>query len=189
MMKKAEQVVVVTRRTRFDSVKAKFGTAGQARFVLRQQQKQAKMTLKSLVISDAEADSMYENLAHEDTTYDGIIEQLKNELNVGLPVTFIDRELLPTYDFRWAAAVIAVGQDGLVANTAKYIHDAPLIGINPDPKLYDGVLLPFGPHQAQSILKRTLEKRTKSTAVTLAEATLDNGQTLLAFNDFFIGQS
>ena len=35
-----------------------------------------------------------------------------------------------------------VGQDGLVANVAKYLTGQPVIGVNPDPELYDGVLVP-----------------------------------------------
>ena len=39
--------------------------------------------------------------------------------------------------------VVALGQDGLVANTLKYLQGQPLVGVNPDPHRYDGVLLPF----------------------------------------------
>jgi hypothetical protein len=33
--------------------------------------------------------------------------------------------------------------NGLVANTAKYSRGVPIVAVNPDPKRYDGVLLPF----------------------------------------------
>jgi hypothetical protein len=39
---------------------------------------------------------------------------------------------------------VALGQDGVVANTLKYLNGQFLIGVNPDPKRYDGVLFPFG---------------------------------------------
>ena len=37
--------------------------------------------------------------------------------------------------------VVAVGQDGLVANVAKYLDGQPVLGVNPAPDLYDGVLV------------------------------------------------
>jgi hypothetical protein len=39
--------------------------------------------------------------------------------------------------------IVALGQDGLVANTLKYLDGQSLVGVNPDPKRYDGQLLPF----------------------------------------------
>ena len=36
-----------------------------------------------------------------------------------------------------------LGQDGLVANTLKYTGTRPVVGVNPDPGRFDGVLLPF----------------------------------------------
>jgi hypothetical protein len=34
-----------------------------------------------------------------------------------------------------------VGQDGLVANTAKYVGEQPIVAVNPDPERFDGILL------------------------------------------------
>ena len=39
------------------------------------------------------------------------------------------------------------GQDGLVANMAKYAGAQPIVGVNPDPERFDGVLLPFRPDE------------------------------------------
>jgi len=39
--------------------------------------------------------------------------------------------------------VVAAGQDGLVANTRKYLDGQALIGVNPESARHDGQLLPF----------------------------------------------
>ena len=94
---------------------------------------------------------------------------------------------MPTYLFSSREVVIAVGQDGLVANTAKYTLAQPLLGVNPDPSRFDGVLLPFGPERVREAVRRVLEGKAQTVDVTLAEARLADGQRLLAFNDLFIG--
>ena len=39
--------------------------------------------------------------------------------------------------------MVTLGQDGLVANTLKYLNGQPVVGVNPDPERWDGRLLPF----------------------------------------------
>jgi NAD kinase len=83
--------------------------------------------------------------------------------------------------------VVAVGQDGLVANIAKYLNGQPVLGVNPSPKRYDGVLVRLAPERLEALLpvaqsgKAVVEKRT------MVEAHLDNGEKLLALNEIFIG--
>ena len=55
----------------------------------------------------------------------------------------IDRDFLPNFLFGPSDIVVALGQDGVVANTMKYLDGQPLIGVNPGSARYDGVLLPF----------------------------------------------
>jgi hypothetical protein len=94
---------------------------------------------------------------------------------------------LPTYIFTAKDIVLVIGQDGLVANTAKYVNGLPIIGINPDPKRYDGILLKHAPNDLKDILKKMLKDTYSTKQVTMAKATLNDGQELLAFNDFYIG--
>ena len=91
------------------------------------------------------------------------------------------------YEFANAVVVIVVGPDGLVANTAKYVGTLPIIGVNPDPARNDGVLLPFRAEQVRHAVDAVLNKASIR-PVTMAEATLNDGQRLLAFNDFFVGR-
>ena len=83
--------------------------------------------------------------------------------------------------------VVTIGQDGLVANVAKYVGAQPLVPVNPDPERFDGQLLPFGVAQARAAVARVLDGTARRRPVTLAEVRLDDGQRLLAFNDLFIG--
>jgi len=46
----------------------------------------------------------------------------------------VDRADLDRFLFEPEDVVVAVGQDGLVANVAKYLTGQPVIGCNPDPK-------------------------------------------------------
>ncbi len=85
--------------------------------------------------------------------------------------------------------VVVIGQDGLVANTAKYVGDLPIVAVNPDPSRNDGVLLPFQIENARSAVRRVLDRKFTQREITLAEVNLNDGQRMLAFNDFFIGCS
>lgn len=80
-----------------------------------------------------------------------------------------------------------VGQDGLVANTLKYLDGQRVIAINPDPNRWDGKLLPFEIGQLQSIVKQVIADRIDYQSVTFAEAITNDGQRMLAVNDLFIG--
>jgi len=51
----------------------------------------------------------------EDLAQHQSLDRLKTELNLGYPLKFVERQYLPTFDFRGCVAVVVVGQDGLVA--------------------------------------------------------------------------
>jgi hypothetical protein len=70
---------------------------------------------------------------------------------------------------------------------AKYVGEQPLVGVNPDPERFDGILLPYEVAGARAAVRRVLEGKAAYRQVTLAEARLEDGQRLLGFNDLFIG--
>jgi hypothetical protein len=84
-------------------------------------------------------------------------------------------------------SVVTLGQDGMVANTLKYLDGQPLLGVNPEPKRWDGVLLPFEPSQVASVLPGVARDIRSTSLVTMAEARLSDGQVLRGVNDLFIG--
>src|SRR5262249_14362176 len=64
----------------------------------------------------------------------------------------------------------------------------PIVAVNPDPGRYDGILLRFRPDQAGAGVTRALEDNVCYHHITMAEVRLNDGQNLLAFNDFLVGQ-
>lgn len=84
--------------------------------------------------------------------------------------------------------VLAVGQDGLVANLAKYLDGQLVIGVNPLRERFDGVLVRVAPDAVSELLLAfagggSLEVESR----TMAHARLDDGQSLLALNEIFVG--
>jgi NAD kinase len=164
-----EKLVLVTRRTRLEELIDRFNTRGQAKFYIEH------------------AGGDFSEYEREHDAYQRALERLRRDLDFGMPRQMMDRSLVPTYTFGEHDLVVTLGQDGLVANVAKYALAHPIIGINPDPERFDGVLLPFRPEDAKSTVAGVFEGKAVTRAVTLAAMQLDDGQRLLAFNDLFIG--
>jgi hypothetical protein len=99
----------------------------------------------------------------------------------------LDRRDLPAFVFEPEDLVVAVGQDGLVANAAKYLRGQQVLGVNPDPEVNDGVLVPHRPDRARRLLAAMAAGRASLEERTLAAASLDDGQRLLALNEVFAG--
>jgi len=171
----------------------RWATRGNALFNFRQakivaNQRVGNMT-EAMAIQSRATDDDFMELETEDSTYQQAVTGLKRELDFGLPIQEIDRGFLPNFDFDLASVVVVVGQDGLVANTAKYVGDVPIVGVNPDPTRFDGVLLPYQIEHARSAVAAVLQNRASVRDVTLAQVSLHDGQQLLAFNDLFVGAS
>ncbi|MFD1786112.1 hypothetical protein ACFSC3_00865 [Sphingomonas floccifaciens] len=83
--------------------------------------------------------------------------------------------------------VVPVGQDGLVANVAKYLTGQPVLGVNPSPDLYDGVLVRLALRQLPELLRASVAGRAPAEHRTMVEASLDTGERLLALNEVFVG--
>lgn len=164
-----EKLVVVTRKTRLEALIEKFNTRMQAKFFIEH------------------SGGNFSEYEEEDRNYQRALDEIRKQTKIGLKVQLIERSLLPTYTFVGSDLIVALGQDGLVANTAKYVGAQPIIGVNPDPIRYDGLLVPILPSQVGRYLDDVLESRALSRAVTLGEVELQDGQRMLAFNDFFIG--
>ena len=121
------KVVLVTRKTRLEELIAKYLTAAQAKFY----------------VEHLGAD--FSDYQREHDVYLEQQHQVLQTLEQWGRYQMIDRSFLPNFIFGPSDIVVALGQDGVVANTMKYLDGHPLIGLNPDARRYDGVLLPFGP--------------------------------------------
>lgn len=164
-----EKIVLVTRRTRLQELVERFNTRAQAKFYLEH------------------AGADFGEYAREDDAYRAALESVRRSLEVGLKVQVVERALVPTTSFTAADAVVTLGSDGLVANCAKYAGEQPILAVNPEPARFDGILLPFSPETLPAGLTAVLGGRARVRRVTLAEARLNDGQRLAAFNDLFIG--
>ncbi|MCM2370562.1 NAD(+)/NADH kinase [Aporhodopirellula aestuarii] len=188
-MKLTPNIALVTTPTRLAGLLAKFGTKGSARFRMQT----ARSTYLSENVSAAavvHANADFDEYIDEDQRYLSAVKTIRNELEgLGYPVVLVPRNYIASFFFQMTEAVVVVGPDGLVANTAKYAGDIPIIGINPMPDRFDGVLLPFQIAEARRVVHRTLAKKATVRRVTLGEVSLSDGQSMLAFNDFFVGRS
>jgi NAD kinase len=166
-----DKIVLVTRKTRLEELIERFNTRAQAQFY----------------IEHAGGDFSVYVLEHE--AYQRSMAIVRRSIETGLKIQVMDRALVPTYVFSNADVIVTLGQDGLVANTAKYVSGQPILAVNPDAERFDGLLLPFQPADLRAALERTLAGKARHRTVTLAEAKLRDGQRLLAFNDLFVGAS
>ena len=166
-----EKVFVITRKTRLAELVERFNTVGQARFYIES------------------AGGNFAEYEREDTVYRQAMNLTKRGLPADMKVQALDRSLVPTVLFTENDLIVTLGQDGLVANTAKYVKGQPIIAVNPDPERFDGVLLPFLPGQVAEAVGALLNGKMRMREVTMAEARFQDGQRMLAFNDLFIGAS
>jgi NAD kinase len=204
-------ITIVSAPTRLEGLRRRWGTKGQARFLLkrahaqeqdrRQEQRHGQRHTNAAVqqtrgrgavaqkvaATAVQQQAEFDDYEQEDAIYRDVVDRLEDELQFGLPVRRVDRSFVPNFDFGLSEVVVVVGQDGLVANTAKYVGNVPIVAVNPDPARIDGVLLPFQVKDARSIVRRVLDQKSKQRAVTLAQASLNDSQKLRAFNDLYIG--
>ena len=97
----------------------------------------------------------------------------------------VTRADLDRYLFGPEDVVIAVGQDGLVANVAKYLHGQPVIGVDPEPGRNPAVLVRHPPQTIAKLLADLPDLPTQ--VLTMVRAGTDDGQELLGLNEVFVG--
>jgi len=168
-MKTDRKLILVTRHTRLHELKQKYGTLGQAKFYIE---------------SLGESFEQYET---EDVLFKQTQTNVLSQLKSTGRVQQLDRTYLSTYKFSRDDIIIVLGQDGLVANTLKYLEGQSVIAINPAPQNIDGVLLPFIEEDLPAVLADVIKEKMNYKTISMAEATTNLGDRLLAVNDLFIG--
>ena len=170
LMNSIDKIVIITKKTAYEELLERFNTASQAKFYIEHM-----------------GGSFAEYAAAHDV-YRRSMERVRHAVPAGMRSQEIDREFLPTFTFGPNDMVVTVGPDGLVVNTAKYLDGQPLVAINPDPIRIDGVLVPFIVNIVERYLPFAIAGALGSKCVSMAKATLNDGQTIYAVNDLFIGQ-
>lgn len=163
------KIVLIIRKTRLDELIARYNTEAQARFY----------------IEHLGAD--FSDYKREDEQYKKAVREAQQLLARLGRLQTLDRAYVPNFIFGPADTIVALGQDGLVANILKYLDEQPLVGVNPDPSRWEGVLLPFLVSDLFQVMPEVFAGSRPISEVTMARAQLNNGQTLHAVNDLFIG--
>ncbi|HXU06686.1 MAG TPA: hypothetical protein VN903_37275 [Polyangia bacterium] len=162
------RAVVVTRPTELEALLARHGTREQARFFIEQRGRKLP-----------EVEERHQRR-----------ERALAVVSAALPLRWrrahIDRADLSRFVFGPEDLIIVVGQDGLVANVAKYLSGQAVLGVNPDRDLYDGILVRHEPEAARDLLANSAG-RWRTEMRTMVQATTDDGQRVLALNEIFVG--
>ena len=165
------RLVLVTRETEYEELLVRHATRGQADAFLRRR----GQTLQGL---DRQRGRVADMLA-----------EIRGGLPKGWRIAQVRRAELDRFLFGPEDVVVAVGQDGLVANVAKYLQGQPVIGVNADPERNPGILVPHAPGDVARMLPEAAAGRLATVSRTMIRAELDDGQALLALNEVFVGHA
>ncbi|MFN8074856.1 MAG: hypothetical protein U0Q15_05465 [Kineosporiaceae bacterium] len=165
----APRAVVVHRRTELDELLDRYGTRGQAEFVL---------AARGRDLGGLQA-------AHDAVT--SAVSRVVTDLPPGWRVAQVEREDLPRFLFAPEDVVLVVGQDGLVANIAKYLDGQPVLGVDPQPELHPGVLVTMGPRDVPGRLAALSRGDADVQCRSMVALRADDGQRLLALNEVYVG--
>jgi NAD kinase len=163
------RVVVITRSTPYEALLERHATRGQAQFFLETRGEDIEVV-----------EAGHRRFQH---ALGFVLQSIPSKWRRAQ----VDRRDLDRFLFEPEDIIAAVGQDGLVANVAKYLDGQVVIGINPLPEEYDGVLVPHPAEAAADLISGVAQGRLGLAHRTMAEAKLDDGQRILALNEVFIG--
>ncbi|MFG2334336.1 hypothetical protein ACGFMM_32710 [Streptomyces sp. NPDC048604] len=168
-MSLAPRAVIVHRTTEYEELLARHGTHGQAAFFLagrgrgvEEVRERHERTVKALAAVAAAVPLQWRQ-------------------------SRVERADLDRFLFGPEDVVVVVGQDGLVANAAKYLDGQPVIGIDTDPGRNPGVLVRHRAEDAARLLPSATAGRTGVDELTMVEAVTDDAQRLLALNEIYVG--
>lgn len=163
------RAVFVIRESDYELLLAHHATQGQARFFL-----EARGQSLDLI------EARHEQLMHT-------VKAARAAVPAEWRQATVRRADLDRFLFAPEDVVVAIGQDGLVANVAKYLNGQPVLGINPSPDLYDGILVRVPLDRLARLLPPSATGEVDAEHRTMVEAVLDGGDRLLALNEIFIG--
>jgi NAD kinase len=163
------RAVVVSRASERDELLLRHGTLQQARFFLEPRGQRIEEVLER----------------HQ------LLETALHAVTAALPPKWrrarVMRHELDRFLFEADDVILAVGQDGLVANVAKYLRGQPVIGVNPSTALNAGVLVRHPAQATGDLLAMFARGELRCEQRTMVQARLGDGQTLLALNEIFVG--
>lgn len=165
----APRAVLVHRTTEYEELLARHGTHGQAAFFLSSRDRDIR-----------------EVAERHHRTHRALVD-----VAAAVPhrwrQTRVERADLDRFLFGPEDVVVVVGQDGLVANAAKYLSGQPVVGIDTDPGRNPGVLVRHRAADAGTLLAVAAGGRGAVDELTMVEAVADDSQRLLALNEICLG--
>jgi len=132
----------VTRHTRLDDLVARFNTLGQAKFYVEH------------LGADFQTTSPNTNITINQSPMPKHARSSRASPRFSIVLSF------PISVSAMTITVVVLGQDGLVANTRQISTTQNVIGVNPDPTRWEGVLLPFAVTDLKMIVPDVFAKKT-----------------------------
>lgn len=167
----APRALIVSRPTEYDELLGRHGTRQQVRFFLEQRGQALEL------LDDRHA----------------LQQQALQKVAASIPIDWRRASLTRADLDRWVFGpedvIIAVGQDGLVANVAKYLDGQPVVGVNPDPARNPGVLVRRSADEVAGLLAQVASGQAPIEPRAMVQITADDGQTLRALNEVFVGHA
>ena len=165
----APRVVVVHRHTELDALLETHGTRGQAEFFLRS---------RGRTLDGVQARHDAQQVA---------LDEVRGAIPVDWRRGDVERGDLHRFGFEPGDVCVVVGQDGLVANTAKYLSGQPVVGIDAEPGRNPGVLVTHTAAAARRLLRDVAAGRAGREERPMVRAEVDDGQRIDALNEVFVG--
>lgn len=167
---KEDKIVIITKKTALEELLQRHATTSQVKFYLESKGESYKQYLQ----------------AH--LRYKKSVQKSLHEIPTQYQQQRIDKQLLPTYQFRKQELIVVIGDPGLFVNAAKYVGEQPVIVVNPDKENFSDVFTSCYADTLSKTIQEYEQEKTKTEYLSMIEAKLEDGQTLLGLNDIFIGQ-
>ncbi|MEU0004537.1 hypothetical protein ABZ079_09595 [Streptomyces sp. NPDC006314] len=165
-MSLAPRAVLVHRTSEYEELVARHGSHGQAAFFLTSRGRDI------------------EEVAERHRRARSALAEVTAALPPAWRQAQVERGDLDRFLFAPEDVVVVVGQDGLVANVAKYLTGQPVIGVDTDPGRNPGVLVRHRPRDTAKLLSAV---GAGCDELTMVEAVADDTQRLVALNEIYLG--
>lgn len=161
----APRAVLVHRTTEYEELLARHGTHGQAEFFL-----------------SSRGRSLAE-VAERHHRHRRALTDVAAAVPLRWRRSQVERTDLDRFLFGPEDVVVVAGQDGLVANAAKYLTGQPVVGIDTDPGRNPGVLVRHRARDTAALCRAATAPDGRTESLTMVEAVADDTQRLLALNE------
>ena len=165
----APRALIVTRPTEYDELLGRHGSRQQVGFFLEQRG-------QDLAVLDKRHAQQQQ-----------AIQQVSSAIPVDWRRASLTRADLSRFVFGPEDVIFAIGQDGLVANVAKYLDGQRVVGVNPDVARNPGVLVRHDPSAVARLVPTIADGGSAVTPLAMVEVVTDSGESLRALNEVFIG--